>query len=215
MSFIIRGIIIGILASIPIGPVAMLVLQKSFNGGWKAGFSCGIGCVIADFIYAMISVFALSWVSDLISAHINLISVIGGLIVSGIGLYMVLRNDVSTDENGLLKKKKRSFSASNTLKAVSMGLSNPGALAVMLALFAFFNMDTSDARFAILISFLVVFAVAVGSCLYWFAFSKLAAKFEDNFKMETLVKINKVSGVLIAVFGIYFILRGFGLVTII
>lgn len=210
MSFIIRGILIGIFASIPIGPIAMMVIQKSFNHGWKAGFSCGMGCMIADFFYAGISVFALSWVSDFISSYSALIQIVGGIIVLVIGLLMALKNKVDTEEGVIIRKQR--FSAGDTAKAASMALSNPGALAVMLALFAAFRMDTSG--FSLIIPFLVVISVTAGSGFYWFGFSKLAAKFQDSFRLETLVTINKIAGFFIAAFGLMFILRGFGIITI-
>lgn len=210
MSFIIRGILIGILASIPIGPIAMMVIQKSFNHGWKAGFSCGIGCMIADFFYAAISVFALSWISDIISSYSSLIQIVGGIIVMVIGVLMAVKNKVDTEEGVVIRRQH--FSAGDTAKAASMALSNPGALAVMIALFATFRMDTSD--FGFIIPVLVVISVTAGSGIYWLGFSKLAARFQDSFKLETLVTINKIAGFFITAFGLLFILRGLGIITL-
>ncbi len=50
---ILKAFIIGICASAPLGPVAILVLQKSICYGHKAGFTTGLGASLVDTAYAM------------------------------------------------------------------------------------------------------------------------------------------------------------------
>ena len=45
---IIKGFIIGICASVPIGPIAIFVIQQSLSKGHKAGFVTGMGATIVD-----------------------------------------------------------------------------------------------------------------------------------------------------------------------
>lgn len=53
---ILKAFIIGICASAPLGPVAILVLQKSICYGHKAGFTTGLGASLVDTAYAIISI---------------------------------------------------------------------------------------------------------------------------------------------------------------
>ena len=55
---IIKGFIVGLCASVPMGPVAILVVQKTLNKGRSAGFVAGLGATVVDTIYAIIALFA-------------------------------------------------------------------------------------------------------------------------------------------------------------
>ena len=57
---IIWGIVIGILISAPLGPIGVLVIQRTLNKGRKAGLVTGLGAAISDIIYALISGLGLS-----------------------------------------------------------------------------------------------------------------------------------------------------------
>ena len=41
-----KGFLVGICASVPIGPIAILVVQKSLSMGHKAGFVSGLGASV-------------------------------------------------------------------------------------------------------------------------------------------------------------------------
>ena len=56
-----KGFLVGICASVPIGPIAILVVQKSLSMGHKAGFVSGLGASVVDTFYASIAIFALAF----------------------------------------------------------------------------------------------------------------------------------------------------------
>ena len=58
---ILKGFIIGLCASIPMGPIAILVIQKTLSKGRHAGFVAGLGASVVDTVYAIISLFALAF----------------------------------------------------------------------------------------------------------------------------------------------------------
>ena len=47
---IIRGIAIGVLISAPMGPIGMLVIQRTLNKGRRPAFYTGIGAALSDLI---------------------------------------------------------------------------------------------------------------------------------------------------------------------
>ena len=134
LPFILKGFLIGIIAAIPIGPVLMLTIQKSVSDGRKAGFSCGLGGTAVDTLCAIISAFALSGIGDYVQSHTTVIELVGGLFIMFVGFNMFRTHVAKT-------RRKKPYSAKNFVKAFTMGLSNPAAIAVMLALFTFFKMD--------------------------------------------------------------------------
>ena len=66
LSLIFKGILIGIIASAPMGPVGILCVQRTLNKGRWYGFVTGIGAAVSDMIYALITGLEMSFVMDLI-----------------------------------------------------------------------------------------------------------------------------------------------------
>ena len=199
LPFILKGFLIGIIAAIPIGPILMLTIQKSVSDGRKAGFSCGLGGTAVDTLCAIVSAFALSGIGDYVTTHTTVIELIGGLFIIFVGFNMFRSRVAKT-------RRKRPYSAKNFVKAFTMGLSNPAAIAVMLALFTFFKMDMRDVpRWIPVVSIL---ALAFGSASYWYCLSRVVAHFGDRFNFKILVIINRIAAIAIFIFGAILLYKG-------
>ena len=81
---ILKGFIIGICASAPIGPIAILVIQKTLSKGHKAGFITGMGATCVDTIYSAIALFALAIAQNFMEEHNEIILLAGGILVAGL-----------------------------------------------------------------------------------------------------------------------------------
>ena len=81
-----KGFLVGMCASAPIGPIAILVVQKSLSKGHMAGFVSGLGASVVDTLYAFIAIFALAFAQKLIEAHQNLILLVGGAVLALLGV---------------------------------------------------------------------------------------------------------------------------------
>ena len=51
LDLIIKGLLIGVVASAPMGPVGVLCIQRTLNKGRWYGFVTGIGAAFSDIIY--------------------------------------------------------------------------------------------------------------------------------------------------------------------
>lgn len=199
---ILKGFIIGICASVPLGPIAILVIQKSLSEGHKAGFLAGLGACLVDTLFAVIAIFALAIAETFIENYRTLIMVGGGIIVTLLGCSMAFKDPFR-------KMKKDDTSPSYSMKdffqAVFMGISNPGAILVIFALFAFFGiqLEPHDFRVAPLL-----LAVSGGSALYWFGFSWVFSKMRRNFKLSTILWINRITGIIVTIIGISLLTEG-------
>lgn len=197
--YILKGFLIGIIVSIPIGPIFILTAQKSINDGRKAGFSCGLGATAVDTTCAIISAFALSALGQIIKEHTSIIEIIGGLFIVLVGANMFR---VKIQE----QRRKKPYSPKNFIKATTMGASNPAAIAVMLAVFTFFKMDMSTQP--IMIPVLAILAVAAGSASYWYCLSRALAHLGDRFNFKLLVIVNRIAACAIVIFGLLLIYKG-------
>lgn len=192
---LLKAFTIGVCASVPIGPTAILVLQKTLTGGRKVGFTTALGATVIDTTYSAIAVFAVSAVSDFIFSHQNVFLLIGGLIVCGVGVSMAVKR-ICMDKCG-------NVSAGNTLQAMLCAMSNPGAIAVMLALVALFKIDVQQAPV-----WAVIPSVALGSVSYWLLFTAVFSRVRRAIREETLQRDNRVAGIIVILLGIVLIVRG-------
>ena len=71
LSFIFKGILIGMIASAPMGPVGVLCVQRTLNKGRWYGFVTGIGAAVSDIIYAGITGLGMSLVMDFVNNQQN------------------------------------------------------------------------------------------------------------------------------------------------
>lgn len=89
---VLKAFLIGICASVPLGPVAIYVLQVSLSKGHKPGFLTGLGATTIDTLYAVVAVFALAFAERFIETHKVLIFILGGLIVALVGASIVFKD---------------------------------------------------------------------------------------------------------------------------
>ena len=62
----VRGMVVGIVASAPMGPVGVLIVQRTLNKGRWYGFATGIGAALSDLIYAVMTGLGMSFMMDFI-----------------------------------------------------------------------------------------------------------------------------------------------------
>jgi threonine/homoserine/homoserine lactone efflux protein len=197
-----KAFLVGICASAPIGPIAILVVQKSLSKGHKAGFISGLGASVVDTIYATIAIFALAITQKFIEDHQSIILLAGGAVLIIVGLSMALSDPfrkMKTDGSAAVSPK-------DFAQALAMGISNPMAIFVMLTLFAFFGIaDNLPHNWRITP---IILSVSLGSVTYWFSISWLLSRFRKYFKMSAILWISRVTGAIVVIIGIALLGQG-------
>jgi threonine/homoserine/homoserine lactone efflux protein len=199
---IFKAFLVGFAASVPVGPVAILVVQKSLSKGHRAGFVTGLGASVVDTLFAVIAVFALAFTQKFLSDHEVVILLAGGAILIGLGLSMALKDPFRKMKTDGTSKA----SATDFMQAVLMTISNPGAIFVMLALFAFFGItDHAPSTWHVAP---ILLSVAGGSVTYWFLLSWGLGRFRNRFTMNTIIWISRVTGALVVIIGLVLLTQG-------
>ena len=193
---ILKAFVVGFAASIPVGPVAILVVQKTLSKGNFAGFITGLGASVVDTIFAVVAVFALAATQKFLSEHQVVILLVGGAILMGVGLNMALKDPFRRMRSDGTSRA----SATDFLQALFMTMTNPGAIFVMFALFAFFGI-TEDSPSSWRVA-PILLSVAGGSVTYWFLLSWSLGRFRNKFTMSTLLWVSRVTGALVVIVGI-------------
>ena len=191
---IIEGITIGLCTSIPVGPIAILIIQRTLQKGRLHGFFSGLGAATSDTFYALLAIVGLSVVLSFIEENKLIIQIVGSAIMMIFGIYIFFQNPAKNIEKS--KGEKSSYWV-DYITSFSLTLSNPLMIFLYIGLFAQYNFVTSESHFLeIAIGIISVF---VGAGLWWFLLTLLASIFFDSVLSFSLSKLNKATGLLIFV----------------
>lgn len=140
MDFILflTGMAIGLSVSAPLCPVNILAIRNAIERGFGVAFAVGLGAVAADLIYAVIAVCGIRSIAHLITAHANVLMILGGVLLVAIGLRLA-RSEVSLAQLKLEKAPGRRAIAGRMFTAFSLTITNPGVFFGFLAVFGSLN----------------------------------------------------------------------------
>ena len=196
--YIFRGILIGLMVSVPLGPMGVLIIQKTLQKGALAGFVAGMGAACADLFYATVAAFGLGFV-------INILQIIGGIFLIIVGLKIYFDNPLK--QIRMKKRVTKKGLLGDFLTLFFLTVSNPVAIVVFMAVFAGASVFGDDPSYRI--ELFVLSGVVIGGGLWWYTLSTLVNIFRKKFRLRVLITINRVSGVLITVLGGLVILAAF------
>ena len=86
ISFLVKGMIIGISIAAPVGPIGLLCVRRTLTRGRAAGIISGLGAATADAIYGCIAGFGLTFVSSILISQRNNLRLIGGAFLCYLGI---------------------------------------------------------------------------------------------------------------------------------
>ena len=193
---LIKGIIIGLSISVPLGPIGMLCIQRTLNHGRKYGFITGLGATTSDLLYSVVTLFFLSFVIGFIDEYRFILQLIGSLIIIGFGVWIFSSNPVSQPRPD--EKYEHSL-FTDYVTTFGLTLSNPLILFVLIALFARFDFVTPETTVWVMIAGLI--SVLIGASLWWNLLTYFVNHFRNKFNIRGLKLINQITGIVILLIG--------------
>lgn len=203
MDFI-KGFIVGLGASIPLGPIGILCIQRTISKGRWSGFSTGLGAAASDTFFSAIALLGLSFFNDLMVEYRDWVMLVGGIIVAGFGVKIFITNPVKQIKrvNGGNHQYFQDFGS-----AFIMTITNPGAILLIIGLFAFAGIDIGEKESGFIIAS-TLWGVFIGTISWWFTLSTTINIFRNKFRLRQLLLINRVAGVVIMVLGMISVFEG-------
>ena len=200
---ILTGMLIGIVASAPVGPVNVLCIQRTVEHGFFAGLAAGTGAVLGDGLFAFLAAWGITAISDLMLQKRALLQLVGGgiLIVFGIKLFLTKPTIAPSD---MVAARDGQDGFWDYIWAIPqtffLTITNPGAMIGMFALVggggsALGGLSTAEA-----LTFVV--AVMGGSLLWWFLIARLVSSFRHKLDARRLRLINQAAAVVLMGFGV-------------
>lgn len=182
--------LIGLIASAPMGPVGVLCVQRTLNKGRWYGFITGIGAALSDMIYAAITGYGMSYVMDVLSNQQTkmYLQIAGSVMLLAFGIY--------TYKSDPTKKIHRSGNGKGTLfhngmTAFLVTFSNPLIIFLFVACYAQFAFVMPDHPFEMVVGFM---SIVFGALLWWFGLTWLIDKIRGKFDDNGIKLINQVIG---------------------
>ena len=152
---LLKGFIVGLGASIPLGPLGVLCVQKTLSKGRNSGFITGLGASFSDTLYAAISLLGLAFIENLIDKNKDIVMIIGGAIIIYIGIRIFFTNPIKQIRQKNTNKKH----VQDFIEAFLMTVTNPGAIFLILGLLAAvgININDNEVRPSVVVILLGVF----------------------------------------------------------
>ena len=206
VDLVLKGMLIGMVASAPMGPVGVLCVQRTLNKGRWFGFVTGIGAAISDIIYAGITGFGMAFVMDFINNDRNkfYLQIIGSVMLLCFGIY-TWRSDPTRKMHQSGKKLGTYYY--NLWTAFLVTFSNPLIVFLFMGLFAQFAFVLPDHPVEMLVGFL---SIVGGALLWWWGLTWLVDKARTIFDASGIRIINQIIGAVVIVFSVIVL---FGTIT--
>ena len=194
------GVVMGLIAAVPIGPVNLICIRRTFAFGPLNGFMSGLGAALGDGVFAAITGFGLTWIAQLIEGYATVIELVGGAMMVWMGWKtffakpMVPVEDVAAPDGGsnLLRAVVSTFflTVTNPVTLLSFGVmfAGLGGLAGGAGTF-------EDAS-------LVVAGVVAGSTAWWLVLTTVIGLFHARIDERAMRLINRGCGLLVTACGL-------------
>lgn len=206
IDLLVKGFIIGVVVSAPMGPVGVLCIQRTLNKGRWYGFVTGLGASLSDIIYALLIGYGMSFIFDFLNANIFYLQLLGSIMLLFFGIYMYRSNPVQSIR--LVSHNKGTY-LHNFITAFFVTLSNPLIIFLFIGLFARFAFVLPDISVGQQLTGYV--AIFLGALTWWFSITYFVNKVRTRFNVRGIWMINRIIGVIVivvSVFGFIFTLLG-------
>lgn len=191
LKYLWEGLIIGFAASVPLGPIGVLCIQRTLNKGRLSGFVSGLGAASSDFIYAIIAGYSVSFVTKFIEEQMFLIKIFGAAILLFLGIKIYLTNPAVQ----MRRQRKRSAGIfQDYLSTFFLTITNPLAIFLFITAFSVFGSERTFITQSILMC-----GVFTGASLWWLTLSSLVGLFRKKLSLRRLYWINKIAGSIIVI----------------
>lgn len=191
LDLTVKGLMVGIVASAPMGPVGVLCIQRTLNKGRWYGLVTGLGAACSDFIYALMTGMGMSFVLEFIeqSRTMYFLQLAGSILLFFFGYYTF-----RTKPHLRVVSKEKGTLTYNGVTAFLVTLSNPLIIFLFMALFARFTFVVPEHIGQQTLGYLSIF---MGAMLWWYGLTYVVDKLRATFELERISLINRIIGVIV------------------
>lgn len=197
------GVLIGILISAPMGPIGMLVIQRTLNKGRWPAFYTGFGAALSDLTYSLLTGLCMSFVTDFVLSRQMLLQIVGSVVLIGFAFYLFRKNPTAT-----LKKPDEVANGfwEDFWTGFLFTFANPLIVFFIIGLFARFNFLLPEFRFYHYIA--GYGAIVGGALLWWWLITYFVNKARAHFNVRSLWIFNRIVASILFIMAIVGLWKG-------
>ena len=192
LDILVKGFIIGVVVSAPLGPVGVLCIQRTLNKGRWYGFVTGLGACLSDIIYALITGYGMSFMDEFLMKHQILLQIIGSVMLFVFGVYTFRSNPFQSIRP--VSPNKGTY-LHNFVTAFFVTLSNPLIIFLFIGLFARFSFVMPDSPLELQLEGYL--AIVLGAWFWWFGITYFVNKVRTQFNVRGIWILNRIIGVVV------------------
>jgi len=198
LNALIKGVTLGLLLAISVGPIVFTVIKQSITKGYKGGlaFIAGISC--SDILLVIFSNLFTNLFS-ILNAHKKVLAVIASIFLILVGVYYLFFKKPKVVEQKGDVIKANGY-AKIFVKGFIMNIFNPGIIVFWLTTATTFIDHTLNERLVIFgTALLLALAADVAKVL-------LANKIRQKMTPKNIHLVNRINGAILIAFGIVIII---------
>ena len=191
-----KGVIIGFAIAAPVGPIGVLCIRRTLAEGRISGLVSGLGAATADALYGAVAALGLTFVAEVLVGGQGWLRLVGGAFLLFLGVRTFLARPA--DRAAPAARGGLPGAYASTL---FLTLTNPTTILSFAAIFAGLGVAVG-ANGDVLSAMSLVLGVFLGSAAWWFVLSGVTSLFRTRLSVRGLRWVNRISGAVIAAFGV-------------
>ena len=190
----VRGMVVGIVASAPMGPIGVLTVQRTLNKGRWYGFATGLGAALSDLFYAVATGLGMSLVMDFIERPTTVfyLKIVASILLFCFGAYTYYSKPTKVHK----PSGKRGTLWHNMVTGFAITFSNPLIIFLFLALFARCGFVVPDHPVEQALGYA---GVLTGAIVWWLCLTTALNRIGSHIDMGTIRLLNRLLGLLVMV----------------
>lgn len=205
-------LVLGFTIALPIGPISLLVINRTLARGWRYGLTTGVGVALADATYAAIAVSGLSALSQFLVNFQTPIRTLGALFLIYLAIRTLVRPPAAREAS--LAESPRRLYLGAIASAWALTVTNPLTILMFVSIFAGAGLAVTPAAgsSAALLALATVLGIFGGSLCVWLLLSGGATLLRERAfgaaDGRGLRWLNRIGGALLLIFALRVLLQG-------
>lgn len=193
-AIFLQSLVIGLSIAAPVGPIGLLVIQRTLQRGRFFGLATGLGAAVADAAYGAIGAFGVTRLIDWLQSMRLPLALGGGAFL----LWLAWKSWTAPVATEAAKVGESCGALAAFAGTFVLTLSNPATIFSFIAIFGMLG-----ARAAVSSPWPMIAGVLIGSALWWVFLSTLITHLRERFDQVWQRRVNRASAVLLAGFALW------------
>lgn len=197
-SAFLHALWIGLAIAAPVGPIGLLVIQRTLDHGRLVGLATGLGAAAADACYGAVGAFGIVVIMNALQAARVPLAVAGGALL----LWLAWRSWHAVPAERAAEMTAAPGLGASFAATFALTLSNPATILSFIAIFG--AMGARQAGPLSPMSPLpMVAGVLLGSALWWLLLSAVVARLRHRLDVRARRWVGRISALLLAGFALW------------